>query len=199
MSIVVSLKYDNGVVIAADKQATDDFDMKGTCTKLKKYNLSNTAIGGSGTLVDIQSFVYLDEVIPYEDILKKVEIDDKYVFNTLVPKVETNLKNRDLIRKRSDGLKYFESTLTFATSNRIFTIYSDFSFAEHDLFSANGHGEFAVIGYLNVVLEDKEYKDINKEEAIDIIKNAIKKSCSNDTTIGMGIDLCVLEKSEEIK
>lgn len=195
MSVVVAVKYDNGVAVGADKQATTYNQYKESCTKIKKFQDSNIVIGSSGVLDDFLPIQYCDEIIDYKDLFKKAKIDGAYIYENTIPKLIDLLKNRNRV-KQNGGKIEIDSAFLLATSDGIFIISSEFGLYEYEFYTSIGCGTFSVEGYLNVELKDKKPELINKDEAVRIVKDAIEKACSSDVFIGMGVDLFVLEKEE---
>lgn len=195
MSVVVAVKYDNGVAVGADKQATMHGEFAYACTKIKKFEDSNIAIGLSGLLDDFLPVQYCEEIIDYKDLFKKTRIDGAYIYENTIPKLIDLLKNRNRVKQDMGRIK-MESDFLLATNDGIFLIDSEFGMFEYGFYASIGCGTFSVEGYLNVELKDKKPELINKDEAVRIVKDAIEKACSSDVFIGMGVDLFVLEKEE---
>ena len=195
MSVVVAVKYNNGVVIAADRQGTKYGQYKESCTKIKRFQDSRIVIGSSGVLDDFLPIQYCDEIIDYKDLFKKTKIDGAYIYENTIPKLIDLLKNRNRV-KQNNGKIEIDSNFLLATSDSIFTINSEFGLCEYEFYSSIGCGTFTVDGYLNVELDGKTYESIDKDKAIEIVEDAIQKACSTDIYVGMGIDLFVLEKEE---
>lgn len=197
MSVVVAVKYDNGVTVGADKQATTYNQYKESCTKIKKFQDSNIVIGSSGALDDFLPIQYCDEIIDYKDLFKKTKIDGAYIYENTIPKLIDLLKNRNRVKQNSGKIE-IDSAFLLATSDGIFIISSEFGLYEYEFYTSIGCGTFAANGYLNVELDGKTHESIDKDKAIEIVETAIQKACSTDIYVGEGIDLFVLEKEEQV-
>lgn len=183
MSVIVALKYNNGVLIGADKQATCGNIKKDNAQKIYKMKYSNTSMGAVGYLRDANILETLEEVIYYKDILNKTKIDRKYVVSKVVPNLFENFENFNRVEEKN-GVKKLLSYFIFCTNNKIFEINGDGAVSEHDNFLAMGCGEQLCKGYL-----DTSYKEnLTKEQAEELISNAIKISCKDDCYIGNVID-----------
>ena len=85
MSIVIGIKYNNGVIVAGDKQSTKGNNARGETIKIKKQKYSNSCFGCVGYSRDTNIIVSHDEIVNYKDILDNVEIDKNYVVNNIIP------------------------------------------------------------------------------------------------------------------
>lgn len=193
MSVVVALKYDNGVVIGADKQGTADYIYKQEITKLKQFEYSKVAMGACGTLDNFIPFLYMEEIIDFEHLYKKNKITSQYIYERVCPKIKNTLKEKGLL----DNGKHLNIEYLLATNELIVCVDSTFMpIVVNEKFYSIGCGHPEVMGYLNVALDGVETKNITKDEAIKYVEQAIQLACKNDCYIGMGIDLFVLEKDD---
>lgn len=195
MSVVVAIKYDNGVVIGADKQATAYWQFKEQCTKLKKFSDSKIAIGHVGSGSDWNPIEFTDEIVDYKDIFKNETIDLKYIYLKIVPTLKSLFEAVNLITEKN-GRKYIDSSFMIVTKDLIVEMSGDFSIYEFDFYHSTGCGLAEANGYLNVMLDGKEPNDISKDKAIQLVKDAVQKGCKDDCYVGMGIDLFILDKDD---
>lgn len=193
MSIVIAIKYNNGVVLAADKQVTNNGHLKNTQTdKIYKSMYSNTAYGVVGRLRDLDILsCNIDDLLDYRDILDKVKLDKKYVVNKIVVQIF------DLLLKynrayRIDNIVDIDSEILVADAYNIFSIVKDGSVLEHDKYCAIGCGEELVLGYLDSLT----LNELSKTEAIDLINKCIKKTCQNDCFINDEVSMIILEQKK---
>ena len=179
MSVVMALKYNGGVLLAADTQSTGGNIKNNNAVKIKKMKYSNVAIGTVGYLRDANIFEVTDEIVDFKDILDKIKIDKRYIINTIVPNIFKKMKeyNRLEIKNEVENLL---SCFILVTPTGIFTIGTDGSVVESENFATVGCGDELVRGYLETI---SDINNLNEKEGINIIKNAIIKSCKNDIYI----------------
>lgn len=196
MSVIVALKFNNGVVIGADRQCTIYNSWKEESIKIKKFEDSNTVIGISGSANDFIPLIYTDEIIDYKDIYKKTNIDGKYIYENVIPNLFKILREHNCVYKE-DGIEYINSDFILANCNGIYVIGGDKSLYEKDFYYTIGCGLDSVNGYFNVELDGKKPEDISQEQAEEYVKNAIVKACKTDCFVGMGCDIFTLNKPKE--
>lgn len=189
MSVVIGIKYDKGVVIGADKITVAGCTKNDTATKIVRTKYSNHCIGSCGELRDGNVILVTDELMNYKDILDGINVDFNYVVNTIVPNLFNNLRSRNRM-KINDNIEYSNSEYIYCTSEKIFQIDYDGAVLEHKKYCVRGVGEENVMGYINSI----DITEISKSEAIDIVKNAIKKACKDNLYINDEVDLIVLER-----
>lgn|SRR5574344_971162 len=187
MSVIVAIKYKNGIAIGADKQVTVGCS-KAETTKIKKTNYSNIIYGAVGSLRDLNVLQANDELVGYKDILDKLKIDYEYIIKKIVPKIFDLLKSAGRLRT-SDGIEESESDYIVCSHDGIFTISSDGSAIECLNYGVIGCGLSEVTGYL----EGVGLNNISKDEATKYIIDSIKISCGKNVYIGQGIDLLYIE------
>lgn len=194
MSIVIAVKYKDGVALASDKQTTRGGIKTENSVKIKKADYSNTAIGIVGRRRDSNLLRTKDEFINYKDILDKRVIDENYVITVVVEKIFDILKLHDRLTVES-GIKSMDSEVLFATEDKMYRICTDGSVIEFDEYVSVGCGEDSVTGYLNTV---ENLNKMNKEDVKVVLDKAIKLSCKDDVFINDKIDYIFLEKNKEI-
>lgn len=192
MSVIVALKYKNGVVIGADKQASS-FNIKyDNVVKINKTKYSNNCIGTVGTLRDANIILNKDELMKYIDILEKKQIDFKYVVNIIVPNLFEILRNNNRVNS-IDKIETLKSTFIYCTNKNLYIICNDGAVVEGENFITVGCGSDEVRGYLNTL----NLENLTKEKATEIIQNSIRKSCKDDIYINNKIDLIYLESGDK--
>ncbi len=192
MSVVVAVKYKDGVAIAADKQATRYNTNFNNVCKLHNFKYSNSAIGTVGYLRDCNVIRLLEEVIQYKDIIDNVYIDELYVIGKIVPIIQEHMTKYERIETQNE-LKYMPSTMLYATSDDIYMIERDFAVITEDNYGTIGCGEEKVIGYMSLVGDTTNY---NKEQITTVLIEAITRACERDVFINNNIDITFLEKTE---
>ncbi len=132
MSIVIAVKYDNGIAIAADREVTHGiYKYSTSVAKIHQYPYSKVVIGTVGRLRPLQILFAEDEIIDYKDILDNKEIDKKYCIKTLVPKLFKIMKENEIIEKREEEY-LFLNTFILATPKSDFIIDIDGTVTEID-------------------------------------------------------------------
>ena len=190
MSVIVALKYKNGVLIGADKQCSS-FNIKedNNAIKINKTKYSNNCMGVVGSLRDANIILNKDELMI--DILDKKEIDFKYVVNIIVPNLFEILRKNNRVSSLNN-IETLSSTFVYCTNKNLYMIFGDGAVVEREDFITVGCGSDEVRGYLNTL----NLENLTKEKATEIIQNSIQKSCKDDIYINDKIDLIYLESEE---
>lgn len=194
MSIIIGLKYNNGVVLAADKQVTYGNIKNDNATKIFKSKYSNTAMGIAGCCRTLDLiFANTEELMDYKDILNNVEMDLKYVINVVITDMFKLLDKYGCLYRENNIVNTYGEYIV-ASDDKIFNIFSNGAVIENDTFSVIGCGFQLVKGYLDGIHYDS--KTINKEKAIQIVTTCIKQCCKDDVFINDNIDFIILEKED---
>lgn len=194
MSVVVAIRYKDGVALAADKQVTWGNLKKSTATKIMKTKYSGMGIGsvGSGRLGDLLEVT--DEVISAEDILRGTPIDRTYMIKHLVPDLFTYFKKHNVLLHDDDGIDFIDGSLLFVTANTIQAMACDGGLIEYEDFASIGCGKDLVYGYLSTI--EKDFNKIKEDEVIKMLVTSIKKACKDDAFIDDHIDIMLFQKGE---
>lgn len=193
MSVVIGLKYNNGVVLGADRQGTSGNIKTHTTKKIYKSIYSNTAWGGVGTLRDIDIIsCNIEELMNYKDILDNAELDKRYVVNVIVVRFFNELMKYNRAYK-VDNVVDIDSSFLVADSSSIFRIGNDGSVIEYDDYCAIGCGDQLVKGHLDAL----HLQELSEPEAVDLIHRLIKECCKDDIYIDDNIDIIVLKKGKK--
>ena len=196
MSVVVAIKYKDGVLLGGDTQITEDGHLSAfTDSKIFKNKYSNTAIGIVGALRDLNLLENEEEYIDYKSILDKTFIDKKYVISNVVPKIFKILEKNHRLYKENE-LLYSYSECLFGTSNSIFNIGFDGAVSEKEKYYAIGCGKELVIGFLDVFFSDNKEKDLTLKDAKTLINKSIAIACQKDVYINDKITYINLIKEE---
>ena len=192
MSVIVALKYKNGVLIGADKQCSS-FNIKedNNAIKINKTKYSNNCMGVVGSLRDANIILNKNKLIKEIKILDKKEIDFKYVVNIIVPNLFEILRKNNRVSSLNN-IETLSSTFVYCTNKNLYMIFGDGAVVEREDFITVGCGSDEVRGYLNTL----NLENLTKEKATEIIQNSIQKSCKDDIYINDKIDLIYLESEE---
>ena len=192
MSTVVALKYNNGVIIASDRQITSgNMKFNNNVDKIHKSKYSNTAYGMCGSLRDLDLVsCNVDDLMDYKDILDNVTLDKKYIVNKIVSKIFNILIRYNRICKDNDMYSMSDEFIIVDSSN-IFIVSEDGSVLEADEFASIGSGYQLIKGYIDAL--NLSYDRIKESEAEIICVNSISKSCKDEIFVGDSyIDMIIL-------
>lgn len=198
MSVVIGIKYKDGVVMAADKQATSGTTKSDNAIKMQYFEGSKSCMGVVGYLRDCNVIRTIDEIVAPIDILQKREINDRYVISNIIPNLISVMTANKRVRDKG-GIVEMDSIMMYSTPEKIFTIGPDFGVIESDeSFAAIGCGEDKVRGYLS---QFKDMPRLTKDEAVELLTKAIQIACEKDVYINERIDVafCVGEKTQSMK
>ena len=197
MSVVLGLKYKDGIIIAGDRQVTKghmkehgDRNFK----KIFKTKCSNIGFGGVGSARINNVLETMDDPVSLEDMfIDKKKIDRIYIIKNIVPTLFNVFRKNNCISKESDGLEYLNGELLICTPEEIMTMDAVGCVSSSENFAAIGSGENLVKGYLSI-FKDEEFNNFTEEQATQIAKNAIIESCKDNITINDQVDIIILKK-----
>lgn len=190
MSVVIACKFNNGVIVASDRQVTRGYyeKLEDKVTKQIKIEGKNITIGSVGSLRELQKMKLVanklfrdindlneDECIKLTNNITRVYRDFEFIEPTQIIK---ELNNVYLLTD-----PYNINLMTNDLS-----IMSDFDYY------AIGCGDDLALGYLNVKFKDKDPNDMTSEEIIKILTEAIKTSCKDSTGIDDNVDISIMYK-----
>ena len=196
MSVVVALKFRDGVIIGSDRRVTTSYHtyQDDAATKMHMMQYSNHVIGTVGYLRILNVISTVDEFMEYKDILDGYKVDFKYLVKTIIPKIIKTLEENRVL----DELECTSnSNFIYATNEKIFSIGGDFAVIEHPYWATVGCGQDLVAGLLSVV-EPEDFENMNAEEALSMIEGCISKACKSDNAIGEEFDFFVLRDGDYI-
>lgn len=185
MSIIIALKNKDGIIVGADKQITCMGNSFHTANKIKQFKYSNIIIGTVGYLRDSQIIEKQEEIINWEDIVKKIHINYNYIIDKFIFNIYNIFKSENRIRTE-DNIDSFNSDFLIATNEGLFIIENDMSIIECENFATIGSGLELVNGYLNTL---NNFSEMTMKECENILHIAIKKSCKNNIGIDENIDI----------
>lgn len=192
MSVVIAVRYKDGVALGADRQVTWGNLKKDTANKITQTRWSNIGLGGvgSGRLCDILEVI--DDVVPAEDILKMVNINRKYLIRNIVPELFRQFKDYDMVLHDETGCRYIDGTLMIVTPEMIHAMTSNGSLIQYEDFAAIGCGGDLAYGYLSTL--DKDFSKIKEDDVVKIITTAIQKACKDDAFVDDNIDILFIKR-----
>ena len=194
MSIVIAIKYKNGVLIGSDKQGTCGNMAVNNVKKIMKSHYSETALGMAGSIRNMDLvFCNLDDLMDYKDVLDKIKLDKKYVVNNIVTKIFNILMKYNRVYKE-DGIISIDGEALIVDNDKIFKMYNDGSIIDCENYSVIGSGFQLVQGFLDEL--NKDYKQLEEEDAYDLLVKSIYRACLNEIYINTGIDYITLKKEE---
>ena len=190
MSVVIACKFNNGVIVASDRQVTRGYyeKLEDKVTKQIKIEGKNITIGSVGSLRELQKMKLIanklfrdindlneDECIKLTNNITRVYRDFEFIEPTQIIKELNNV----YLLTDPYNIKLMTNDLT---------IMSDFDYY------AIGCGDDLALGYLNVEFKDKDPNDMTSEEIIKILTEAIKTSCKDSTGIDDNVDISIMYK-----
>lgn len=189
MSVVIACKFNNGVVIASDRQVTRGYEkVEDKISKVQKIDGKSIIIGGVGSLRDIQKMKAAST--------KLFSTSDKLTENECI-KIINNISSvyQELgLIETGKIIQSLDGEYLFVDSYNINFVGYDLGVISGFDYYVIGSGNNLATGYLNVEFKDKNPNDLTSENIIKILKNAIKVSCKNNITIDDNVDIYILYK-----
>ena len=186
MSVVIAARYNKGIAIIADKQATLGTTKTDGVTKVKHFEKSQSCIGTVGHLRDCNVMRTIDEIIPYADLYMGAEIDEDYVIKSIVPGIINTLHENRRINDAS-GIISMNSSMIYVTKDKMFHIGQDFGAYEiQECFGVIGSGDDKVRGFMTGV---GNTAGMSEKQITKVLGDAISKACETDVYINNKMDL----------
>lgn len=194
MSVLIALKFKDGVILASDKQVTYGNIKNDNATKIFKSKYSKTAMGIAGCCRTLDLiFANTEELMDYKDILDNVTLDYKYVVNIIVTDMFKILDKYGCLYRENNIVDTYGEYIVIS-EDKIFQIFSNGAVIESELFASIGCGVQLVKGYLDGI--NYNYKQTTESEARHILEICIKQCCKDDVFINSKIDYIVLKKED---
>ena len=197
MSVVLGIKYKDGVILAGDKQLTKGYTKEHEDKSFKKIyqtQYSNIGFGGVGSGRISNVLETMDDPVPLSDIfIDKKEINRIYIIKNIVPILFDTFRKNNCIIKNSDGIEELNGRLLICTKDEIMVMDAIGCVFSSKNYAAIGAGEDLVSGYLNT-FKNTDFNNFTEEQAIQIAKKAIIESCKDNITINNKVDIIVLKK-----
>lgn len=180
---IVGCRFDGGVVIAADTRATaGPIVADKNCEKLHQIS-SNIWCAGAGTAADTEMVTQL--------ISSNIEL---HALSTgRAPRVVTALTmlKQHLFKYQGHIGAYLIVAGVDPTGPKLYSIHAHGS-TDVGYYLSLGSGSMAAMA----VLEARWHADISKEEAIELVADAIESGIWNDLGSGSNVDICVMEEGK---
>lgn len=177
---IVGCRFAGGVVIAADTRATSgDIVADKNCEKLHQIS-PDIWCAGAGTAADTEMVTQL--------ISSNIEL---HALDTgRKPRVVTCLTmlKQHLFQYQGHIGAYLIVAGVDPTGPKLFSIHAHGS-TDVGYYLSLGSGSMAAMA----VLESRWHQDITKQEAIDLVSDAIESGIWNDLGSGSNVDLCIME------
>lgn len=190
MSVVIACKFNNGVVMAADRQVTRWQDkIEDSVNKIKEVGNKNIIIGGVGYLRDLQNMFYISSKL-FNDVK---ELNETELVSTINSKL-TNLYRENQFISSTDILNKCNSEFIISDSYNINLLCGDLSVLSGFDYYAIGCGQDLVMGHLNIEFEKKNPNYMDVKDIVKILKNSIKVACKDSTGIDDNVDIIIAYK-----
>lgn len=197
MSVVVAFKYKDGVIVGADKRVSRGFRLRDDLiSKIYNTKFTNHAIGVVGMVRILNLLSIKDELMNYEDILNGEEVNYPYMCASIVPNLIKYLSNNNAIANE-DGVLTTDSSILYATSEKIFTVESDFAVMEYPKWAAIGCGEEMVSGLMSN-MTDEFLEEMDEEDAIGLMQCCISNACARDSAVSEDYEYILIKKEPEL-
>ncbi|CAI4791239.1 BBL_G0050180.mRNA.1.CDS.1 [Saccharomyces cerevisiae] len=177
---IVGVKFNNGVVIAADTRSTQGpIVADKNCAKLHRIS-PKIWCAGAGTAADTEAVTQL--------IGSNIELHSLYTSRE--PRVVSALQmlKHHLFKYQGHIGAYLIVAGVDPTGSHLFSIHAHGS-TDVGYYLSLGSGSLAAMA----VLESHWKQDLTKEEAIKVASDAIQAGIWNDLGSGSNVDVCVME------
>lgn len=190
MSVVIAMKFNNGIIMASDRQVTRNGKaIKDSVNKIFRVGSSRFLVGGVGHLRELQSFKKVSKNL-FTGILDLKE--DSCV--NIVDKLTIEYRN-NLIIEAGGVIDSLDGEFILADAYNINYVGRDLSVVSNLDYFAIGCGEELVMGHLHPILEKKDLNKLDIKEAKKIVRECIKLSCKDDCYVDDNIDIIVNYKN----
>lgn len=190
MSIVIASKYQNGVMLMADRQVTRYRiqAVKDSVEKIYSVPGEDILIGGVGTLRELQQIKKISTNI--FDVSKK--LTERNCIDA-VDKITHEFRENGYINPNIvvDDLS---SQFLFCDAYNINYVGGDLGVIGNLNYFAIGCGEDLVMGYLNTVFKDKGPEEFTFKEIKEVLEESIKVSCKDSLGIDDNINMLYVTK-----
>ena len=193
MSIVIAVKFNNGVIMASDKQVTSYGNkIEDQVSKIKLVN-PGIMFGGVGLLRELQQlFLVSENLFNSKEIFENGLTKEQCI--TAMNKLTIEFRN-NLFIEQNKIVDQIYGRFIAADAYNINVIEGDLAILSGFKYYAIGSGEDLVMGHLNVVFEKKDPESLNRKEAMKILKECIEIACKDNCYIDNNIDTLVQYKS----
>lgn len=180
----IGLIYKDGVILAADKRATAGHQIADPNAKKVHQIADHIALTIAGTVSDAQMLIKIIRAnFSYfeNDRFRKITVKEASSF------VGNMVYNH--IRSMPSGVVHFVIG-GYDSEPRLFDVFPDGSLTEHDTYISSGSGSVFAYG----VLESLYDKSMNSDDAIEVVKKALKTAMKHDSASGNGYMIYKIDK-----
>lgn len=190
MSVVIACKFNNGVIVASDRQVTRGYyeKLEDKVTKQIKVEGKNITIGSVGSLRELQKMKLVANKL-FKDVIDLNE-DECIKLTNNITRVYRDFE----FIEPTQIVKELNNVYLLTDPYNINLMTNDLSIMSNFDYYAIGCGDDLVLGYLNVEFKDKDPNDMTSEEIIKILTEAIKTSCKDSTGIDDNVDISIMYK-----
>lgn len=190
MSVVIACKFNNGTIVASDRQITRGYyeKLEDKVTKQIKVENKNITIGSVGSLRELQKMKQVASKL-FRDVDELTE-DECIKITNNITKVYRDFE----FIEPGQIIKELNNIYLLVDPYNINLMTSDLSIISNFDYYAIGCGDDLALGYLNVEFKDKDPNEMVAEDIIRILKEAIKTSCKDSTGIDDNVDLSIMYK-----
>lgn len=189
MTAIVALRYKDGIILGADRQATRGYSKKKTENKIRYYEQSNTALTSTGYVKYMNPFMYNSTDIIPASYDKKI-IDDEYAYYTVLPAIVKRLEEKNFWKEKP--YTFDDTRFIFCTSEDIYE-FDDYNsmwkVPRETPFYCVGSGEEYSTGYL----DNHDLTDLSKEKAIELVNGALNAAKNHDNYCSYDNQIVVIE------
>lgn len=192
MSVVIAMKFNNGIIMASDRQVTSyGTKIEDQVSKIKMINPA-IMFGGVGLLRELQQlFLVSENLFNSKEILQTGLTKDQCIL--AMNKLTIEFRN-NLFIEQNKVIDQIYGRFIAADAYNINVIEGDLAVLSGFKYYAIGCGDDLVMGHLNVVFEKKDPESLNEKEAIKILKECIEIACKDSCYIDDNINILVQYK-----
>lgn len=190
MSVVIACKFNNGTIVASDRQVTMYMNkVENSVSKTMKIDNKNIIVGGVGLLRDLQNMFNISNSL-FEDVMN--QLNEKELIRIVHNKLTNIFKEHQYIE--SNQILRMASSFLMVDPYNINLLCGDLSILSNFDYFAIGCGDDLVMGHLNIEFKNKNPKDMDQKDIIKILKESIKVACKDSIGIDDNIDIKICYK-----
>lgn len=195
MSVVIACKFNNGVIMAADRQVTHYGNkMEDKVNKIMKVEGIGASIGfgGVGILRELQQLFKISTNIFNSPGIKRTGLTQSECIEAL-NKITSEFRD-NLFIEANQVIQRLYGSFIAADAYNIHYIGGDLAVISNLDYFSIGCGDDLVMGHLNVAFKDKNPSKMKSDEVIQVLKESIQIACKDSCYIDDNIDFIILYK-----